>query len=379
MDANQRATPILSNLASYVEQGHSPFHVPGHKKGRGMDPEFRALAGVGLLAMDVTNIDPLDDLHRPKAMIKEAHGSHFYFHPDLPLDGMGAHADLAAVSVHKLGGSLTQSSLLNLRGTRVSSARIQTMLNTLTTTSASFLLLASLDAARRHLVLEGRKILTRVLELAEQARGQINAIPGLWCPGKEAVQPADSIFDLDRSKLVISVQELGISGRLAERWLSRNWAVEAELGDLHNVLCIITAGDDQQTIARLLAVLRGLSEEFWQGHKVKPARVAPMFPLNPHLVLTPRKAFYAVKKRLKLKEAIGEIASEWIMTYPPGIPLILPGEVLDRPTYERIRECQRAGLAMLGPEDSSLREIWVVEHINIIRGGLFSWCGGCPN
>ncbi len=487
MGAKQRETPIFSGLARYAQQGCLPFHVPGHKRGLGMDGEFRAFMGAEVLAFDVTNIDPLDDLHRPRSMIKaaqclaaqafgadrtwfsvqgtttpimamlmavcgpgdevilprnihrsvlsglifsgakpiflpppldgrlginhclrpeqveralkenpackgvliinptyygfagdlarivqichaagvpvlvdEAHGSHFYFHPGLPLSAMEAGADLAAVSVHKLGGSLTQSSLLHQRGDRISPRRIQTLLNSLTTTSASFLLLASLDTARRHLALHGKEILARVMELAEGARREINKIPGLWCPGAEVVEKGGSIAGVDLTKLVISVCRLGISGRQAERWLGRNKRVAVELGDLHNVLCIITEGDNRATIGALVAAFRALSREFAARPKKMRGGPLPGLPVAPRLELTPRQAFYAPKRCLSLRDAVGEIAAEWLMTYPPGIPLILPGEVFDRLTYERIRACQGAGLTMLGLEDPLQEKMWVV-------------------
>ncbi len=489
MGDEQRIAPILTGLTGYAQQGHLPFHVPGHKGGLGMDAEFRALVGAEMLALDVTNIAPLDDLHQPRAMIKsaqrlaaqafgadrtwfsvqgtttpimamlmavcgpgeeiilprnihrsvlsglifsgakpvflappmdarlginhclraeqveqaliqypaskgvfvinptyygfagdlarivrschardvpvlvdEAHGSHFYFHPGLPPSAMEAEADLAAVSVHKLGGSLTQSSLLNQRGNRVSPQRIQTMLNSLTTTSASFLLLASLDTARRHLALNGKKIFGRAMDLADLARRGINEIPGLWCPGAELVEKGGTIAGVDVTKLVISVRQLGISGRKAERWLSHNRRVEVELGDLHNVLCIITEGDNRETVSGLLAALRALSAEFRPGRKRSQGTPLPGLPVTPRLVLTPREAFYAPKRCVKLKDAVGEVAAEWLMTYPPGIPLILPGEVVDRLTYESIRACQEAGLTMLGLEDTSLQRMWVVSN-----------------
>lgn len=489
MGEEQRAAPILSGLTAYAAKAHLPFHVPGHKGGLGMDGEFRALCGKELLALDVTNIAPLDDLHRPRAMIKEAerlaakafgaqrtwfsvqgtttpilamlmavcepgeeiilprnihrsvlsglifsgakpiflpppidrrlginhclrprqvadalkqhpgvkavfiinptyygfagdltqivqvchavdvpvlvdeaHGSHFYFHPGLPQAAMAAGADLAAVSVHKLGGSLTQSSLLNMQGERVSAGRIRTMLNSLTTTSASFLLLASLDAARRHLALYGRPVLTRVIRLAERARKGINEIPGLWCPGREIAEEGGPIADVDLTKLVISVHRLGISGRDAERWLSENWRIEVELGDLHNILCIVSEGDNAATISRLLTALQALSAKFWPRQKTKGGPLLSALPVNPCLVMTPRQAFYAVKKSVRLKHAVGAIAAEWLMTYPPGIPLLLPGEIFDRLTYESVEECKRAGLTLIGPEDPSLAHIQVVDR-----------------
>lgn len=487
MKNDQADTPLFSGLVNYASTNPLQFHVPGHKKGRAMDPRFKELCGEAALAIDLTNIDPLDDLHQPRDLIKkaqhlaakafgaeyswfsvqgtstpimgmitavcrpgekiilprnihrsilsglifsgakpifipppydsrlgiyhsltpqqvaealqkhpdakavlvvsptyygfvgdlrqivklthlykvpvlvdEAHGSHCYFHPQLPLSAMEAGADLAATSVHKLGGSLTQSSLLNLQGNLISPAKVQTTLNMFTTTSASFLLLASLDTTRRHLALHGKELLQRTIELANYTRTKINEIPGLWCPGQEIIAEK-GIFSLDPTKLLISLNNLGITGRQAELWLQeRESSLQVELGDLRNILCVVTAADDEVSLDRLVEALKDLSAFFGQKQKGEP--ILSENGHLPQLALTPRQAFYASDQVVCLKDAIGSVVAEWIMTYPPGVPLILPGEILDRKTFNYIQKCREAGLTMLGTEDP------LGDNIRIVKG-----------
>lgn len=489
MGKNQEQAPLFSGLQRYLATNPVPFHVPGHKGGKGMDLELREFLGGRALSLDLTNIIPLDDLHQPHSLIKEAqllaaeafgsdhawfsvqgtttpimamimavcspgdkiimprnihrsalsglilsgakpiflepfvdpllgihhpmtasqvaqalrlhpdargvfvinptyygfaghlaeivrvahaygvpvlvdeaHGSHLHFHPRLPLSAMEAGADIAATSVHKLGGSLTQSSILNLKGNRISPRRVQAMLNTLTTTSASFLLLASLDAARRHLALHGKRVIEEAIALAEETRYRINAIPGLWCPGAEMVGQ-EPVYAYDPTKLIIFAHNLGLTGRALESRLSGNYGVEAEFGDLYNVLCLITSGDDEKSVGRLLAALRDIAEASVKTtERLNPAPLDSLqtMAVQPKLLLTPREAFYASTDTVLLHESIGRIVAEWIMTYPPGIPLILPGEIMDQAAYNTIRQCQAAGLTILGTEDDNMAAIRVV-------------------
>jgi arginine/lysine/ornithine decarboxylase len=268
-------------------------------------------------------------------LVDEAHGAHCYFHEQLPISAMAAQADMAATSLHKLGGSLIQSSVLNTKSSLIPKERLRSCLNMLTTTSTSYLLLCSLDTARRYLALHGRDMAEHSLHLARWAREKINQLPGLYCIGKEYLKRY-YLHDLDETKLLIHLWGLKIHGQQAETWLRKHHRIEVELSDFHNLLCIITAGDTEQSVQRLITALEDLSKNFYHPKSLSKLQLlAP--PEVPVLQLSPRQAFYSPTRLIPLKEAVGEVSAEAIMLYPPGIPIILPGEIISQSAYAYIQ------------------------------------------
>lgn len=488
---NQSKTPLFTGLLNHAKKDPIQFHIPGHKKGTGMDPEFRNFIGDNALSIDLINIGPLDDLHHPHGMIKEAqelaaeafgadhtffsvqgtsgaimtmvmsvcgpgdkiivprnvhksvmsaivfsgatpifihpevdkqlgishgittdsvsraleqhpdakgllvinptyfgiaanlkeiveishsygvpvlvdeaHGVHIHFHDELPLSAMQAGADMAATSVHKLGGSMTQSSVLNMKEGLVSPKRVQSVLSMLTTTSTSYLLLASLDVARKRLFTEGKELIDKAITLAKKTRKEINEIPNLSCIGEEIIG-TKATYDFDPTKLIIPVTDLGITGYDAEVWLREKYNIEVELSDLYNILCIITPGDTEEETSILIKALQELSTN--QGpvsHKSKATIHIPNIPL---LSLSPRDAFYAESEVVPFQESVGRVIAEFIMVYPPGIPILIPGEIITQENLNYINENLDAGLPVQGPEDPKLNKLHVIKEHRAIR------------
>ncbi|WP_368859048.1 aminotransferase class I/II-fold pyridoxal phosphate-dependent enzyme [Cohnella sp. GbtcB17] len=477
-------TPLFDALLRHKERNPVQFHIPGHKKGAGMDPEFRSFVGQNVLDIDLINIAPLDDLHQPVSVIleaqrlaadafgadatffsvqgtstaimamilsvcghgdkiivprnvhksilsaiifagarpvflspardrnlgidhgvttqsvrralerhpdaaavlvinptyygvcanlkeivdlvheydipvlvDEAHGALIHFSDELPLSAMAAGADMAATSVHKLGGSMTQSSVLNVKGALVNIQRVQTILSLLTTTSTSYPLLASLDAARRHLATNGRELAAGAVARASQARAEINAIAGLYCFGED-ILGEEATFDYDPTKLTIHVRHLGITGYDAENWLRDRYRIEVELSDMYNILCLVTPGDDDESMGILLAALRELSNTYMGKGEIKELVVE--IPQIPHLSLTPRDAFYGETEIVPFRASAGRIIAEFIYVYPPGIPILLPGEVISQDNIDYIVDHLEVGLPVKGPEDRNVEFVKVI-------------------
>lgn len=477
-------TPLFTGLVEHARRNPVQFHIPGHKRGAGMNNEFREFIGDNALSIDLINIAPLDDLHAPSGMIKEAqalaadafgaehtffsvqgtsgaimtmvlsvcapgdkiivprnvhksvmtaiifagarpvfvtpvmddllgiahgiatssvrkaldrhpdakavlvinptyfgvathlreivelshsrgvpvlvdeaHGVHIHFHEELPVSAMEAGADMAATSVHKLGGSLTQSSVLNIQGPRVSAKHVQSIISMLTTTSTSYILLASLDAARKQLALRGRELAERAMELARFARHEINGIDDLYCFGDEAMN-GEAAFAYDPTKLTIHVRRLGLTGFEVEKWLRRHYNIEVELSDMYNILCLITPGDTRETVDLLLDALRELSRQHNMNDESELVQVKT--PEIPHLALSPRSAFYAETEVVPFREAADRIIAEFIFVYPPGIPILLPGEVITQENIDYITEHLKVGLPVQGPEDKTIDTVKVI-------------------
>lgn len=271
---------------------------------------------------------------------------------------------MAATSVHKLGGSMTQSSILNVREGLVSAKRVQSIISMLTTTSTSYLLLASLDTARRRLATEGREIIDRTIKLAQWIRSQVNEIEHLYCPGEDLLG-TNATYDFDPTKVLISIKDLNITGYEVEKWLREKYNIEVELSDLYNILCIITPGDTQKEAEILVGALRELSKEFHQHAEKVHAEV--MLPDIPLLALTPRDAFYADTEVVPVEESEGRIIAEFVMVYPPGIPIFIPGEIITEENLVYIKTNMEAGLPVQGPEDDELKYFRVIKEHKAIR------------
>lgn len=275
----------------------------------------------------------------------EAHGTHLYFHPELPTPAIRAGADMSALSVHKTGGSMTQSSLLLRRGDLIGSERIQQALGLTYTSSASYPLMCSLDIARKQLAQNGRAMLTEALKLARYARKEINEIEGLTAFGRELMS-SPGCFDFDETKLGVHVRQLGRSGCSIESLLRKKYNIQIELSDPYNILSVVTIADRQQDLDKLLAALAEIAAD---SDLRDGGRLAEL-PETPDLIVSPREAFYGPKKTVELESSAGEISGEMIMAYPPGIPVVCMGERITKEVIDYIRilkeeKCELQGAA----------------------------------
>ena len=303
-------------------------------------------------------VDLAHSRHVP-VLVDEAHGVLIHFHEDLPMSAMEAGADMAATSVHKLGGSMTQSSVLNLntKNGYVNPQRVQTIISMLTTTSTSYVLLASLDTSRRNLAINGHDMAQRTIDLAQKARRSINEMEGLYCFGEEILGD-EATFDYDPTKLTIHVRHLGITGFETENWLRAHYNIEVELSDMYNILCLVTPGDNEETVSVLLTALRELAGTYYNVNTANELIVK--IPEIPYLSLIPRDAFYGDTEVIPFKESAGRIIAEFIYVYPPGIPILLPGEVISQDNIDYIVDHVEVGLPVKGPEDRYIQNVKVI-------------------
>lgn len=487
---DQTKTPLFDALMEYVNNETIPFHVPGHKKGQGMDNRFKNFVGTNVLSIDVTVFKQVDSLHKPTGPIKfaqelaadahnadstffsihgtsgaiqamimsvvnqgdkiiiprnvhksitagvilsgatpiymqpeiheavgvalnvtpetvretleenpdakavlivnptyygvstdivkiaeivheydiplivdEAHGPHLHFNNKLPICAMDAGADMCAQSTHKIVGSMTQASLLHVRKGLVDVNRVKTVMSLLQTTSPSYILLASLDVARRQMVEEGKEVLDRTMELAEYARERINSIQGYYCFGKEVLEKKGA-YAFDPTKITITCKDLGLSGYELERILAEKYFIQPEMSDLYNVLCVFSLGDTKEKIDTLLKALEEISEEQCCKLGKKQISIIEM-PNIPQSVLTPRDAFNSITVSIPLKDSLGQISAEFLMAYPPGIPILCPGEIITKEIVDYVQELKNANLYVQGTEDPEVNNIKVVSEIHI--------------
>ena len=306
------------------------------------------------ICSDLRAIVKLAHSHGMLCLADEAHGTHFYFGEGLPVSAMAAGADMAAVSMHKSGGSLTQSSLL-LAGPAVQEGYVRQIINLTQTTSGSYLLLSSLDISRRNLALRGREDFCRVVELAEYARREINDIGGYYAYSRELCN-GDSVYDFDVTKLSVNTLDVGLAGIEVYDLLRDEYDIQIEFGDLGNILAYISVGDRPRDIERLVSALSEVRRRFGK----KGAKLMVQEYIDPQVAVSPQDAFYAPKESLPLRETAGRVCSEFVMCYPPGIPILAPGERITPQILDYIEYAKRKGCSMTGPENPE------IERLNVL-------------
>jgi lysine decarboxylase len=319
----------IANAVSYENMKKAIEDNPDAKAVFIINPTYFGVTG------DLVKMVKLAHEYNIAVLVDEAHGSHFQFSRKMPRSAMSAGADISSMSLHKTGGSLTQSSALLLKNHgRVPKSRIEAVLNMLQTTSPNAILMASLDVARKELYLHGREYINRAIELAEQARHRINRIKGL-----KAIKKVDLVNesnkDYDETKLIIKVNGLGMSGFDVFALLKDTYHIQLELSETYVVLAVIGIGTTQAHIDALISALQAIS---LQHYGKKPTYRVKKFNYGyPPMIVRPRVAYHAARKDMKITESIGQIARETIMIYPPGIPLVIPGELVTKEFVQMIQ------------------------------------------
>ena len=308
------------------------------------------------ICSDIKSITELAHQHGMLVLADEAHGTHFYFGKDLPISAMAAGADMSAVSMHKSGGSLTQSSFL-LTGPNVNKGYVRQIINLTQTTSGSYLLMSSLDISRRNLAVNGEKMFEKVVELVEYARREINQIGDYYAYSKELIN-GDSIYDFDVTKLSIHTLEIGLAGIEVYDILRDDYDIQAEFGDIGNILAYVSVGDRPRDIERLVSALA----EIRRRYKRDKSGMLSVEYISPQVILTPQEAFYGEKEILPLEDTVGKVCSEFVMCYPPGIPILAPGELITKEIIDYIKYAKEKGCSLTGTEDMEL------QYLNVLKG-----------
>ena len=308
------------------------------------------------ICSDLRSIVRIAHEHGMLCLADEAHGTHFYFGDNLPVSAMAAGADMAAASMHKSGGSLTQSSIL-LTGPAVSEGHVRQIINLTQTTSGSYLLLSSLDISRRNLALRGRETFAQVVQMAEYARQEINKIGGYYAFSRELVN-GDSIFDFDVTKLAVNTLDIGLAGIEVYDLLRDEYDIQIEFGDLGNMLAYVSIGDRLRDIERLVSALAEIRRRFGRSSTGMMRQEY----IEPQGVATPQQAFYADKESLPIAQTDGRVCAEFVMCYPPGIPVLTPGERITAQILDYIAYAKEKGCSLTGPEDPD------IERLNVLKG-----------
>ena len=470
----QLKTPLFDAMVGLAESRKISFHTPGHKSGKGISTRFRKFVGPKIFSIDLTTLDEVDSLHKPRGVIKEAqelaaraygadrsyflvngttggnhamilaacnpgdrilvarnahksviagcilsgaqpiffrpaidtqlkltrnvtfeearaaidrhpeakvlfltspnyyglcadleriipyaherglivlvdeaHGPHLRFHRDLPRSAVEIGADLCVQSTHKIIGGMTQASMLHARSGRIDLPMLTNVLRFVQTTSPSYILMASLDLARMQMATEGEKLLDKTIQLSREARARINKIPGLFCFGEEQV----GAFDM--TKLTITVTALGLPGYQVYRILNSRFNIQVEMADAFHILVIVSIGDRKDDLNKLVEALREIATE--NVGKSSPTETPDIEVLNfeNESLATPREAFFADHHYITLDDAADEISSEIVTVYPPGVPVLVPGERISKETINYLKRSLKLGGTVDGLDETN--------------------------
>ncbi|MBD2183185.1 aminotransferase class I/II-fold pyridoxal phosphate-dependent enzyme [Aerosakkonema funiforme] len=310
---------------------------------------------------DVEAIAHLAHQYNIPLLVDEAHGPHFTFHPELPISALSAGADLTVQSTHKVLSALTQASMLHLQGNRIDRDRLTKALQLVQSTSPSYLLLASLDAARQQMALYGKELMAETLRLADEARNQISQISGLSIL-KTAHTPG--FVNLDRTRLTVTVSNLGLTGFAADEIFAQH-GVLAEFPSMEHLTFIISLGNKQADIVQLVQAFATLAKQYkapsLRMSQPRVRNLAQIYNCYEMPLISPREAFFAATETLPIETISQRISAELVCPYPPGIPLLMPGELITPVTLEYLLNIQAMGGKISGCTDPTLRTLKVVK------------------
>jgi arginine decarboxylase len=306
---------------------------------------------------DLDAIATLTHTHGIPLLVDEAHGPHFAFHTDLPPSALSLGADLAIQSTHKVLGAMTQAAMLHAQGDRISPQRISQALQWLQSTSPSYLLLASLDAARQQMALRGTQMMAHLLQSVNAARQQIQSIQGLLLLSPSL--PQVGVAALDTTRLTVGVSALGLNGLLIDQVLHEQLGVTAELPTPSHLTFIPSLGTTQTDLDQLVLALQKITQlpgnaklgalPMWEREMISRPQMSP------------RAAAFAAQETVSWTQAIHQISAELVCPYPPGIPVLYPGGKITSADLDYLRQIKAAGGHVTGCTDSNLQTLRVVQ------------------
>jgi len=289
-------------------------------------------------------------------LVDEAHGPHLKFHKDLPVSGIEAGADLCVQSTHKILSAFSQGSVLHHNSKLIDVNRVRKVVSMLQTTSPNYFTLASIDLARDQAVSKGEEMLHKVIKAAEFGRERINKLEKFRCFTRDEIRQFG--YDLDVTKLTINVTKTGYSGYEIEDILAKEYNIQVDCADIFNLIAILGIGSNKRDVKALVSALTDIEMKY-QGHQQNGSLQLPS--LATEMVMMPRDVFLAAKiKRVPLSKAAGQIAAQTLTPYPPGIPVVIPGERITREICEYLMDLSAKDIRVSGQETEMLRTVKVV-------------------
>lgn len=288
----------------------------------------------------------------------QAWGSHLGLLPELPAGAIRAGADAMVISAHKTLAAFTQSAIVLAQGDLLDRERLDAAFELLNTTSPSAAIAASIDRARQIMALQGEQLLGQTLALARHFHDQLSDVDGLYLLDERITERCPATHSFDPLKLVLLLAGTGATGFEVERDLLAA-GIRVEVADRDVLVALLTIGDDRETVDRLIAALRDSIER--RRGEPRPVGDSTLWGLRPETRMTPRDAFFARRRRVDARDAIGRVCAETAAPYPPGIPVLAPGELVTGRILELLQGAVAAGSRVAYCSDPTLETLLVVE------------------
>lgn len=282
-------------------------------------------------------------------VVDAAWGAHHGFHPSLPAHALAQGADAFVTSAHKMLPAYSQAALVLARTDRLDADRLDRAVEATATTSPAGTVLASTDAARALLASHGTRLLDQVLRLVTLARDRLDGRHGLQVLAGPGTDPA---------RLVVLLAGTGVSGfDVEERLVAAG--VPVEMADRDTLVPVVTVADDEGTVGRLVTAVLGAVAGLPAGPPRQPLPSAP-WSVEAPTVLTPRDAFFAPHRTVPAPDAVGRVSAELVAPYPPGVPVLAPGELVTAEALDALRTAHAAGARIAYAADPTLGTLQVV-------------------
>jgi len=308
------------------------------------------------ITTDLVKIAEICHRNNKILLVDEAHGPHLKFHKDLPISAVEAGADMCVHSTHKILSALSQGSVLHFDSDLIDINRVKKVVSMLQTTSPNYLILASIDLARKQVVEMGEKLLDKVIKVAEFTRKRINQLQNFYCFTRKEIQARQ--YDLDVTKLTINVTKTGLTGYQIEDILSKEYNIQVDCADLFNLIAIMGIGSDKSDAVKLLNALEEMDGKY---HNEEKSWVLDLPSLTTEMVMLPRDVFFSYNtKRVTLNKAAVHICAQVLTPYPPGIPVLVPGERITKEICEYLSFLSKKDIRVSGQETDELKTIKVV-------------------
>ncbi len=308
------------------------------------------------LACDLKTIAELVHRHGKILLVDEAHGAHLGLSNKLPKPALACGADAVVQSIHKSLPSFTQSSMLHIQGNRIDRDKLKFMLRVHQSSSPSYLLMASLDLATTIYQSQGKELMEKLLYNINVFKEKLKGIEGIDILGRERVG-RDYIKAIDTSKLWISMEKNRLTGYDLERKLREKFKIQVELSNIYGVLALTSISNEADDFKRLYNALNSISK--FKGKTI--IEDIPSYSYSiPRRKYTPRQALYMEKTRVKLEDSIGQVSGDYLIPYPPGIPILIPGELIEEEMVVYIREMVKMGAQVLGLRDKKCQWIEII-------------------
>lgn len=290
-------------------------------------------------------------------LVDEAHGAHFAFHPAFPRPALSQSADAVVNGLHKTLPVFNQGACLHIGWEYKFRDRLAAALSLITTTSPSFPLMASMDLARQFMQVQGCDYLEQANQTATKYRALIDQVPGMgiwnFSGGKDRHMAGQ-----DPLKLTLNIAGISLDGMQAAEVLRRDYRIQAELALPGVIMFMMSLFHREDEWERLYRALLEISEKY--GSKARVADIITPPPL-PRVIVSPRQAFWKERRQVRLKDSLGLLSGEMIAPYPPGVPCLLPGELIDAETLEYLWYIRQRGICIQGPHDPALEYIMVLD------------------